>query len=99
MIDSQSASDFDNLLHRVVAVLNHTGTQEQTFDVVAPVELERQVDDFLRRKSRTRSIAGDAIDAVRAVVNAIVCEENLKERDAPTVWSVAMTNPYAVAVT
>ena len=46
MIDPQRSRHGDELFHRVVRRLNDPRAEEQPFDIVAAIELERQFDDF-----------------------------------------------------
>ena len=92
MVLAERSRNFNELLHRVIAALNHSRTEEETFDVVALVELQREGDNFLRSEPCPRSIAGNAIHAVRAVVNAVIREEDLQQRDAPAIGRIAVAN-------
>ena len=50
MVNAQPACDLDDLLHCVVGIADDAGAEKQAFDVIAAIEVERQVDDFLHRK-------------------------------------------------
>src|SRR5690349_20290309 len=81
----QDAGYLYKLLHRVIGIVNDSRAQEQPLDVVALVELHREVYDFLHGKSGAWGIAGNPVDAVRAIVDAIVCKQNFQQRNAPAV--------------
>lgn len=67
---AQLARDLNELFHRVVRVPNDAGAQEQAFDVVALVEVEREVHDFIDAEACSRNVALNAIDAIVTVVDA-----------------------------
>src|SRR5437763_9324712 len=90
MLDSQLARDVHDLLHRVVGIPDNSGTEEQPLDVIAPVKIERELNNFISRETRARHIARDA---VKAIVDAVVREQNLEQRNAAPVRRVAMTDP------
>ena len=96
MFGSQFLRDCDQLLHRVVGRLDDAGTEEQSFDVVALVEFHRQRDDFIDGEPSPRRVAGDSIDAVLAIVDAVVGQQNLQQRDASTIGRVAVTDSHAL---
>ena len=96
MIDSQCARDSHHLLHRVVGIADDAGAEEESFDVIAPVKIERELDHFFRREARARHIARNAIDAVKAVVDAVVREQYFQQRHAAAIRRVAVANPCPV---
>ena len=55
--------DFHQLFHRVVRVLHDARGQEQALDVIAPVEGQREIDDFLYRERRAADVGGRPVDA------------------------------------
>nr|GFD54271.1 hypothetical protein [Tanacetum cinerariifolium] len=75
------------------------GAQEQAADAVATIEVQGQRHDFFRGESCTGDVAGAAIDAVLAVVQAEVGEQDLQQRDAATVRGIAVANAHAVGRT
>jgi hypothetical protein len=93
MTHPQRARDRDDLLHGVIRIANDSRTEEQAFDVIAPIKLERQTHHFLGRKPRSLHVARHAIDAVEAVVDAVIREENFQERNATPIGRVAVANP------
>ncbi len=105
VLDPQRARDLDHLLHRVVGVADDPGAKEQALDVVAPVEVERELDHLLGREARAAHVAALAVDAVQAVVDAEVGQQDLEQRHAAAIGRVAVadararggTQPFAVA--
>ena len=88
----QYARDLDHLLHRVVGALDDARRQKQAFDAVAAVKAEREVNHLLDRETRARHVAGNAVDAIQAVVQAEVGEKNFQQRNAAPVGRIAMAN-------
>ena len=68
MILAQASSDRDDLLHRVVGRTNDPRGKEQAFDIIALVECQRQLDDFLRREPRSANVRA------RLIANASACD-------------------------
>ena len=93
---TQRAGDAHELLHRVVGIANHAGAEKQAFDVVAAVEVERQLHHLFDAEARARRIAGAPVDAVQAVVDAEVGEQDLQQRDAAAVGRVAVADAHAL---
>ena len=71
------------------------GAEEEALDVVAPVEIERELHHFLGREARAAHVAGDAVDAVEAVVDAVVGEQDLQQRNAAAIGRVAVADAGA----
>ena len=95
MVFAKGARDLVDLLHGVIGIANNTGAEEEAFDVVALVEVEGELDDFLGSEPGTRGVAGAPVDAVVAIVDAGVSQENLEEGDAPAIGGIAVANPCA----
>ena len=62
--------------------------QEQALDVVALVEVDREVDHLLDGEAGAPHVARAAVDAVGAVVHAEVGQQDLEQRDAAAVRRV-----------
>ena len=75
----------DEIEHGVVGAAPHRGTEEEPLDVVAPVEGGRDLRDLPRREGGARHVVAAAVDAVGAVVNAVVGEQQLQQGDAAPV--------------
>src|SRR5690606_30202028 len=71
--------------------------QEQPVDVVAPVEVEREIDHFARQEPRARHVAGSPVDTVLAVVLAEIGKQYLQQRDAPAVGRETVADARARA--
>ena len=95
MVFAQHPSDFHHLLHGVVGALDDAAGKEQSFDAVAPVEIQRQRHHLVHREAGASDIAADAIDAIQAVVEAEVGEEDLEQRDAAAIGCVAVADAHA----
>ena len=96
MVAAQGAGDADQLLHRVVGRADDAGGEEQALDVVALVEFERQPSRPPRRVKRARGgVRGAAVDAIGAVVEAPIRQQDLQERHAAAVGRVGVADAGA----
>ena len=89
----QLPRDPNDLLHRVIGVTDDAAAEKEPFDVVPLVEVQRELDRLLRRHSRPLNIRRAPVDAVVAVVDADVREENLQQRNASPVRRIRVANP------
>jgi hypothetical protein len=92
---AQAPRDLDELLHRVVGRADDAGRKKQSLDVVAAIEVEREVDDLVDGEPGARNVARSAVDAVLAVVQAEIGEQQLEQRDASAVRRVAVADAHA----
>src|ERR1051325_7909186 len=92
VLGSQPPGDGNDLLHGIIRTANDAGTEKQTFDVVAPVKIQRQLNNFFWSKPRARDIARDAVNAVKAIVDTIIREQNFEQRNTTPIRGVAVTN-------
>ena len=95
MLLAQLARHADHLLHRVVGAADDAGGEEQALDVIAAVEVERELDDLIDGEARPRHVAGGAVDAIEAIVIAGIGEQHLQQRDAASVRRVGMADAHA----
>ena len=65
----QSTAD---LLHGIVSRLHNAGTQKQSFNIVAPVELHRKGADLLWCKGGPGNVIAAPVQAIFAVMNTFV---------------------------
>ena len=82
-------------LHGVVGIAHHATRQEEPFDVVATIELHRDFLQLADRKRCSLDIVRAAIDAVGAVVHAVVGQHHLQQRDAAAVVGKRMADTHA----
>lgn len=75
---AQQARHTDQLFHGVVGRADDARAEKQAADAVAPVEIQGQAHHFLGAEARTRDVAGAAVDAVLAVIQAEVCQQHLE---------------------
>ena len=75
----------DQQFRGVVWAAHHGGTEEEPFDVVAPVEVDGEVGQLPGGEHGPGQVVGGAVDAVLAVVNAHVGQEQLQQGDAPPI--------------
>src|SRR6476469_110206 len=95
MVDAQRARDGDHLLHGVVGITDDARAQEQTFDVVPAIKIQGKADNFLDGKPGARDIARNSIDAIQAVVDAVVRKQDLQEGNTAAIRGVTVTDPRA----
>ena len=69
--------------------------RNRPFDVVALVELEGEGDDLLDREAGARGVGGAAVDAIGAVVEAPVGQQDLQQRDAAAVGRIGVADAHA----
>ena len=81
----QVAGNSREALHRVVGIAHHAAAEEQALDVVAAVELHRNLLQLRDRERRPLDVVRAAVDAVGAVVHAVVGQHHLQQRDASPV--------------
>ncbi len=81
----QLANHPDHPLHRVVGVTQHAGTEKQALDVVAAVEPDRQIDQLADRERGLADVVAAAVDAIGAIVDAMVRQHDLEQRNATPV--------------
>ena len=96
VLDPQRPRHRHHLLHRVVGIADDAGGEEQAFDIVAAVEIERQLDDFRDGEAGARHVGRGAVDAIEAVEIAGIGQEHLQERDAAAVRRIGMADAHAL---
>ena len=87
---AQDTQCLDHLFGCVVRAAQDTRGEEQPLDIVAAVELDRQLGQLLRREGGAARVVRAAVDAVAAVVDAGVGHQHLQQRDAPPVGREAV---------
>ena len=92
---SQIAHNGCEPLHRVVGRSHYPTRQEQSFDIVAAIELHRDLLEFRDGERGTRNVVRPSIDAVGTVVFAIVRQHHLQQRDAAAVVGKRMADAHA----
>ena len=81
-----------NQLHGIVRIVENPGAQKQPFNIVSPVELDRQLADFVRCEGRSRHVIGTPVDAVFTVIDTFIGEQDLEKRNASPVSSKAVAD-------
>ena len=95
MVVAQRLRDPHEIGHRVVLAPRDARRQEQALDAVAPVEVERQLDHLVDREPGARDIARAAADAIGAVVDAEIGQQDLQQRHAAAVRRVGVADAGA----
>ena len=68
-------------------------------DIIPAIKLQREIDHFLNRKSRSRCVAAHAVDAILAIVNAVIGQQDFQQRNAPAIGRVTMADADLGSVT
>jgi hypothetical protein len=76
----------------VVGVPDDAGGEEEALDVVPFVEVEGEFYDFGWGEGGALNVGGAAVDAVVAVVEAAVGEEDFEEGDAAAIGGVGVAD-------
>ncbi len=96
MVDFAEVFDcFYQPFHRVVGIADNTGTQEQPFNVVPPVKFDGKLNEFCNRECSPRDVIAPAIDAIGAIVYAIIGEHDFEQGNTSSVFCKTVTNPPA----
>ena len=92
MILPQRPGHTQHLLHRVIRILSDPRAQKQSLNVVPAVKIERERNHLLHREPRPPDVARSAVDAIQAIVNAEVGQQDFQQRHTPTVRRVTVAN-------
>ena len=95
MLQAQAAGHADQLFHGVVGAADDAAGQEQALDAVAPVEVERELHHLGHREAGARDVGADAVDAVLAVVEAEIGQQDLEQRHAAPIGRPAVADAHA----
>jgi 2-haloacid dehalogenase len=93
---SQGLSRQDQLFHRIVAVANDPRRQEQPFDIVPAIEVQRQVHHLVHAEPRPLHIRRGPVDAIGAVVDAEIGQQYLQQADAAPVRRIGVADSHAL---
>jgi len=94
MILAQRPRDLDHLFHRIVGRPDDPRGQEQPLDIVALVEGDGEVHHFLRGEAGTADVRRLAVDAIMAVEDAAVGQQDLEQRDAAAIGRIGMADAH-----
>ncbi len=81
----QQTQGLNHQLGGFVRAAPHGGGQEQSLNIVAPVEADGELAQLTGGEGGAAHVVGPAVDAVLAVVDAAVGEQHLQQGDAPPV--------------
>ena len=87
---AQDSQRFDQKLGRVIGAFQNARAYEQSFDVVAPIEGNRQVGKLARGERDASDVVACAVHAVGAVIDADVGHEHLQKRNAAPIGGEAV---------
>ena len=91
---TEIAGDGRQTLHGIVGIAHYPTRQEQALDIIATIELHRNLFKFADRERGTLDIVRTAVDAVRTVVHAIIGQHDLQQRDASPVIGKGVADAY-----
>ncbi len=95
MFEPQLARDRDNLLHGVVRAADDAGRQEQPLDIVAAIEVERQLHHFIDGEARALHVGRGAVDAIQAIEVAGIGQQDLEQRDTAAIRRIGVADARA----
>ncbi len=99
VILAQAARDLDNLLHRVIGRADDARGKEQPLDIIAAVEVEREADDLLRGEARAPDVRALAVNAIMAVEDAAVGQQDLEQADAAAIGGISVADAHPLGRT
>lgn len=92
VIQAECPGDANKAFHCVVGAFQDTGTQEQSFDVIALIELNGEIDEFPRGEGCAGNVVACAVGAVGTVENAEIREKHFQQGDASPVFGERMAD-------
>ena len=95
VVFAQATRHFHQLLHGVVGRLDDAAGQEQPLNAVAAVKVQRQRHHLGCGEPRALHIGTFAVDAVAAVVNAHVRQQDFEQRNTAPIGRVAVADSRA----
>jgi hypothetical protein len=78
--------------------LDNARAEEEAFDIISFVKIDGKPDHLFGLESRSRHIGGAAVDAIRAIPNADVGEQKLKEGYASAIGRVAVADSHTLGI-
>ncbi len=81
-----------HLLHRVVGGADNAGGEEQALDVVALVEIERELHHLVHAEARPPHVRRAPVDAIGAIEQAVIGQQDFQQRHAAPVRRVGMAD-------
>jgi hypothetical protein len=82
----------------MIGAFEDPGTKEQTFNIIAAVEIHGEIYHFLDLEGCPFYVVTFPGNAVGAVKNAMIGEQYFKQGNTAAVFCIAMAYSYAVAV-
>ena len=96
MVLPQGAGDLHHLLHGIVGRADDARGEKQTLNIIALVEGNRQLHDFIRGEAGAADVRGLAVDAIMAVEDAAVGQQDLEQADTATVGRIGVADAHAL---
>ena len=89
--------DAKQTFHGVVGGTNDARGQEQSLDVVALIERQGQVDDFVHGEACPAHVGGPPVDAIGTVENAGIRQQDFQQGNTASVGRIGMADAVAGA--
>ena len=86
------ADRLEEKFHGVIRAVKNARAQEKALDIIPSVKLHRQSAHLIRREGSPRQIIGAAADTILAIIDALVGEKKLEQRDAPSIRRKAVAD-------
>ena len=83
---------FDHPFHGVIGIPENAGAQKQALDVIPPVEFNCQFHQLFDGKGGALNVIAPPVNAVGAVVYAVVGEHDLEQGNASSVFRKTVAN-------
>jgi hypothetical protein len=90
---AQHADGAYQAIHGVVWRSHQPGTQKQAFDVIASIKIDGQRDNVAGGERGAGNVVAAAVDAISAIVNAVIGVEDFEQADAAAVQGVGVADP------
>ena len=84
-----------HLFHGIIGCADDTRTQKQTFDIISPVKFDSKFHKLADTESSSSQIVAASVDAVGAIVNAVVGKHDFKQRHTTPVLGKTVANAPA----
>ena len=79
-------------LHRIRRIPVNGRTEEQPFYIVPTIKTHGQCTYLIRAECRPLCIIANSVDTINTVIAAVICQQDLQQRNTSSVCRKAMTN-------
>ena len=78
----------------MAGILDDAGAEKEPLDIIAALEAESEINHLLGGEPRASHIRALTIDAIVAIENAMVGEQQLEQRDTSTIRSIGVADAH-----